>query len=87
MPGGELDIETEDWVVSFGMYYEGKLSRSYDVGVSGPDGMHYIESKSIMDLRKGGELTVTDTVWSYHESQPEEVMVLKEVARACRAQE
>ena len=43
--------------------------------------IHYI--KSILDLRKGGEVTAT-TWWFYHESQPEVVMVSKEVARAGR---
>ena len=48
--------------------------------------IHYIKSESILDLRKGGEVIAT-TWWFYHESQPEVVMVSKEVARACRCRE
>ena len=93
--GGLVDIRASDGMLgmvaeglgqSYGMYYEGKLSWSYDVGVSSPDGMRYIKSESIMDLRKGGEVTVTDTMWYYHESQPEELMMYKVVMRACRDQ-
>ena len=94
--GGLVDIRASDGMLgmvaeglgqSYGMYYEGKLSWSYDVGVSSPDGMRYIKSESILDLRKGGEVRMTYTMSVHHESRPGEVQVVREVVRACWCQD
>ena len=80
---GMVEIGIEDWQQSFGMYYEGKLSQSDDEVAGGGedhDGLHFVKTESVLDLRKSGEVTVTTTT-TYQESG--EVMEVMEVARAC----
>jgi len=94
-PGDEgLYIENWGWCLSFtfsmsfGMHYkEGKLSFSWNGDYSDYDGVHYRKRENILDMRKGGEVALTRTCWSYHESQPEVVMVTTEVVRAIKCQE